>query len=146
MWRQSTMWITGVRDGVKDRVRWSYPAWTRTAEWDRVYRGLNTEDWRDLLHTGFIRTDKNRHSSAYGASFALTAALALSYVQGGLDNPRRTGHPVYVLEVARHSYMHRVRAGYDYLLSDRPVPVSEILRVFRFDPDGRVHQSHTLGL
>jgi len=144
LWRASTLWEPATRRrGKSGDLRWPCPRWTHEISADRIYRGINTNDWQDLLKTGLIRTDKKL---TLGASFALTAATALSYVQVGPDNPQRTGHPIYVLEVKRGSRMHRVRAGYDYVIADQPVPVSEILRVYRFDPDGRVLQSHTLGL
>jgi len=144
MWRRSDLWEPATRKrGRNGDLRWACPRWASIASVAHVYRGINSEDWRDLLDSGLIRTNKKLESSA---SFALTAAVALSYVQVGSDNPSRTGRSVYLLEVKRSSRMRKVRVAYDYLIADEPVPVSEIVRVFRFDSDGQVYQSHTLGL
>ena len=144
MWRRSDLWEPATRKrGRNGDLRWPCPRWTHVPSLGHVYRGINAEDWQDLLDSGLIRTNKKLESSA---SFALTAAVALSYVQVGSDNPSRTGRSVYLLEVKRSSRMRKVRVAYDYLIADEPVPVSEIVRVFRFDSDGQVYQSHTLGL
>lgn len=144
MWRRSELWEPAIRKrGRNGDLRWACPRWSQVSSVSHVYRGINSEDWRDLLDSGLIRTDKKLESSA---SFALTAATALSYVQVGSDNPSRTGMPIYLLEVRRSARMRKVRVAYDYLIADQPVPVSEITRVFRFDRDGQVYQSHTLGL
>ena len=144
MWRRSTMWEpAGRRRGKRGDLRWACPHWTQINALNRVYRGINSDDWRDLLDSGYIRTDKKLTE---GPSFALTAAMALSYVQVGSDNPRRTGRPIYLLEVSRSDRMQKVRRGYDYVIASGPVPVSEITAVWRFEPDGSVWQSHTLGL
>jgi len=144
MWRPSDMWQPATRNrGKNGDLRWPCPHWSHVVTLNRVYRGINSDDWRDLLTSGLIRTDK---ALSLGASFTLTAAVALSYVQVGPDNPQRTGKPIYLLEVKRSDRMRRVRLGYDYLVAERPIPVGEITRVFRFDPSGQVFQSHTLGL
>ena len=82
---------------------------------------------RDIMSTG-------RYSFGdEGTCFTDDAASAESYANFGSSDPRITGKPTYLVEVAKTPSMYRDRDGYD---KDRaPVPYSNVLRVWKMQAD-----------
>lgn len=82
---------------------------------------------RDIMSTG------RYSSSSEGTCFTDDAASAESYANFGADDPRITGKPTYLVEVAKTRSMYRDRDGYD---KDRsPVPYGNVIRVWEMYAD-----------
>ncbi len=124
---------------------WDYPDWTMREDKHHAYRGVTSEEFAAILRTGHVQSTQAYSVPGEGTSFARDAATALSYVQVGRDNPARTNRPIYVLEVVRSEKLIG-RRGYDYLVAHEPIPLSDVTRIWRFQPDGSVEDLDQAGL
>ena len=101
-----------------------------------VFRGMTEAEYRATVGSGrpIWSTGEFSHSSE-GTNFSRDAEGAESYVDFGRDDPRKTGRPNYLIEVARAPEMEDTRDGY----VRSPVPVSTVRRVWVLEPaDGAV--------
>lgn len=103
-----------------------------------VFRGMTSDEYIDTVGKRRDIVSTGRYSSRdEGTCFTDDAASAESYANFGSDDPRITGKPTYLVEVAKTPSMYRDRDGYD---KDRaPVPYSSVLRVWKMQAgDGAI--------
>ena len=120
-------------------LSWDYPDWSMRASTDFVYRGVTSEEWASIVRNRTVKSTQAYSLADEGTSFAPEASTALSYVQVGRDNPARTGRPIYMMEIRRQPHM-QVDPRDGYVKTREPVPTSEVVRVWRFNPDGSVEE------
>lgn len=100
---------------------------------DSVFRGMTETEYKATVGSGRPIWSKGLHSHpSEGTNFARSAEDAESYVDFGRDDPRTTGRPNYLVEVARTSEMVDARDGY----VKSPIPVDSARRVWILEAEG----------
>jgi hypothetical protein len=99
-----------------------------------VFRGMTSDEYRNTVgRQRDIMSTARYSSNSEGTCFTDDAASAESYANFGADDPRITGKPTYLVEVAKTRSMYRDRDGYD---KDRsPVPYGNVIRVWEMYAD-----------
>lgn len=94
------------------------------------YRGMTNEEYEATVGRGMPVMSTGAYSyRSEGTSFAEDPEDAESYVNFGRDDPRITGRPTWLVEVAQTPSMKRDRDGY----TKSREPVDTITRVWRMD-------------
>jgi len=102
-----------------------------------VFRGLTAAEAASIVTHGKIRSTGRFSHPSEGTSFAPQFGIAESTVNFGRDNPGRTGHPTFVVEVAQGPDI-QVDPRDGFPKAKNAIPSGRIVRSWRFDPDGTV--------
>lgn len=104
------------------------------------YRGIEEAEWEYIRSHGHIKSIHKWCAPGEGTCFGTDIATAESYVDAGSTDPRKTGKPNYVIEVASDALKHDPRDGYYKTLGDDvEVPKSAITRAWKLvGEDGKV--------
>lgn len=101
-----------------------------------LYRGMTAREYNATVGAGRPVQSTGAYSFGIeGTNFADDFSTAEDYVNFGRDDPRRTGEATYVVEVDPTSLdIRRNRQG--YYEAFEPVPLSQVTRVWRLEPQG----------
>ena len=102
-----------------------------------VFRGVTSEEAQSISVKGEIKSTGAFSHSSEGTSFGESLAESESYANVGRDNPLKTKKPTFVLEVSRGPE-HVVDPRDGYIKASVAIPATRVLRVWRFDPSGKV--------
>lgn len=98
---------------------------------DTIFRGMTSDEYDATVGRQRAIWSTGRYSlPGEGTCFSFLAEDALGYVAFGCDDPRKTGRPVYVVEVNRPATARVDRDG--YVKTNAPVPFSSVRRVLVF--------------
>lgn len=98
-----------------------------------AYRGMEAAEYNATVGAGQPVWSRRDYShSSEGTKFGDDFGTAESYANFGRSDPRTTGSPNYVVEVHAGRLTRDPRDG--YLQAREPVPVDDIRRVWRIDP------------
>jgi hypothetical protein len=98
---------------------------------DTIFRGMTSDEYDATVGRQHAIWSTGRYSlPGEGTCFSFLAEDALGYVAFGCDDPRKTGRPVYVVEVDRPATARVDRDG--YVKTSVPVPFSSVRRVLTF--------------
>ncbi len=94
-----------------------------------VFRGMTSEEYNNTVEKGLPIQSIGKYSfESEGTSFAESAEDSESYVNFGIDDPRKTLKSNYLVEVAKTSNMIRDKDG--YYKSKEPVEYEEVGRIW----------------
>jgi hypothetical protein len=99
-----------------------------------AYRGMEAAEYNATIGAGqpvWSRRDYSHGSE--GTKFGDDFGTAESYANFGRSDPRKTGHPNYVVEVDAGRLTRDKRDG--YLQASEPLPLDHVRRVWRIDPE-----------
>lgn len=108
---------------------------------NHAYRGMTSAEFEATVKgQGHIQSRNDSSFSSEGTSFSERPEDAESYVNSGRDDPRKTGKPTYLVEVARSSALEPNRQG--YLYAREPIASKDITRIWEMrDVGGKVQAS-----
>lgn len=102
---------------------------------NHIYRGMTEEEFNATVARGtgvHSRQDlSGAGSGEQGTAFSATAADAESFIDNGTTDPRLTGRPTYIVEIAGHSGTKQHSSGTYTMRKGERMPASRISRVFK---------------
>ena len=102
--------------------------WTRPGH---LYRGMTEVEFQAHRRAGYIQSTGRYSHSSEGTNFDDSAESAISYVNFGRDDTRKTGRPNYVIEVKRNdALIPQDRRDY-YFKAPDPIPWKLVTRAWK---------------
>lgn len=98
------------------------------------YRGMTEDEFQATLGRGSgVQSRQDFSVANEGTSFSNKAEDAESYANYGRDDPRKTGRPTYLVEIAGEDGLRLDRDG--YWKADGPITPDRITRLIRMAPE-----------